>query len=235
MDGSELDSFIQKFKQLWHSGLSAHLDLDTHAGQAWVGLRVRLGHAPGPLHIRPHRTRDGPSRQRRRDRRAASRQEEAEEAPQENTQRNETVVNENEPAEVVDEAERAAAVIVAAEDPADQQEVAENAANHQEVAEEATVEEVGEIAVEKTATTKDDFPCELCNSRFRNIRGLRTHVGRVHRTKKVTDKAKNGNEDNTDIESSEVNSCDRCDFVGSTPAELNAHKSTKHLFGRSPR
>ena len=47
----------------------------------------------------------------------------------------------------------------------------------------------------------------------------------------MTDKAKNG--DDTDIESSEeVNSCDRCDFVGETPADLNAHKTTKHLFGR---
>ena len=47
----------------------------------------------------------------------------------------------------------------------------------------------------------------------------------------MADKAKNG--DYTDIESSEeVNSCDRCVFVGETPADLNAHKTTKQLFGR---
>ena len=85
MDGSELKTFIQKFQQLWQSGLSAHLDLDTHAGQAWVGLRVRLGQAPGPPHkvASPfhQRSRSTPSRQRRRARRDAERQEKkAEEA-----------------------------------------------------------------------------------------------------------------------------------------------------------
>ena len=84
MDGTEIDTFIFKFKQLWKSGLIAHLDLDTKDGQAWVGLRVRLGHAPGPLHQQenfhyPQRTRNCPSRLRRRARRAAERQEKAEE------------------------------------------------------------------------------------------------------------------------------------------------------------
>ena len=48
MVDAELDFFIPKFKQLWKLGLGAHLDVDSHAGQAWVGLRVRLGHPPGP-------------------------------------------------------------------------------------------------------------------------------------------------------------------------------------------
>ena len=39
---AELNNFI--------SGMSAHLDIDTHAGEAWVGLRVQLGPAPGPEH-----------------------------------------------------------------------------------------------------------------------------------------------------------------------------------------
>ena len=87
MDRSELGTFIQKFRSLWKSGLDAHLDVDTSAGQAWVGLRVRLGHAPGPHPgIPPHVTayqkknRDGPSRQRRRFRRAADRAAQAGEA-----------------------------------------------------------------------------------------------------------------------------------------------------------
>ena len=45
---TELDTFIQKFHQLWNDGHTAHLDLDTCAGKAWVGLHVQLGHAPGP-------------------------------------------------------------------------------------------------------------------------------------------------------------------------------------------
>ena len=39
----EIDKFVLKFKSLWKSGLTAHLDLDAHAGEAWVGLRVRVG------------------------------------------------------------------------------------------------------------------------------------------------------------------------------------------------
>ena len=98
---TELDTFLQKFKQIWHEGLNAHLDVHSHNGQAWVSLRVQLGHAPGPLHhqLHPHfphtpkRTRKSPSRQRRRARRAAARQECAEEEPNEETE--DTVVNEN--------------------------------------------------------------------------------------------------------------------------------------------
>ena len=131
-------------------------------------------------------------------------------------------------------AERAAAVIAAVEDAADQQskvaeEVTDNVSNNLN----ATAEEVVQIPVEKAATAKEDFICELCDLSFKNTRGLRTHVGRVH---KVADKAKNATEDNADIESSEeANPCDRCDFVGKTLAELNGHKTTKHLFGRVQR
>ena len=74
METLELDSFITKFKGLWNSGLDAHLELNTHAGQAWVNLRVRLGHAPGPMQPHfPHekKSRNGPARQRRRTKRAA--------------------------------------------------------------------------------------------------------------------------------------------------------------------
>jgi hypothetical protein len=78
---TELDTFIQKFHQLWNSGHTAHLDLETCAGKAWVGLRVQLGHGPGPPHEQLHhppfhhpKQRDSPSRMRRRARRAANRQ-----------------------------------------------------------------------------------------------------------------------------------------------------------------
>ena len=42
MSDEELDKFIQKFMQLREDGLTAHLDLDNHAGQAWIGIRVML-------------------------------------------------------------------------------------------------------------------------------------------------------------------------------------------------
>ena len=43
-----LNSFVGKFHQLWRTGSSDHLDLELelecHAGQAWVGIHVQLGH-----------------------------------------------------------------------------------------------------------------------------------------------------------------------------------------------
>ena len=79
---TELDSFVKTFHQLWSEGLTAHLDLDTHAGNAWVGLRVQLGHVPGHLHQQPvqpfhqqvHKKVESPPRQRRCIRRAAEHQ-----------------------------------------------------------------------------------------------------------------------------------------------------------------
>ena len=71
MHDTELFTFIQKFNQLWNDGLDAHLDLESHNGKAWVGLRVQLGHLPGPLlhQLHPHhqqnKLNESPSRQRR--------------------------------------------------------------------------------------------------------------------------------------------------------------------------
>ena len=93
MNSSELETFIVKFRNLWKAGLDAHLDIESHAGQAWVGLRVRLGPEPGPAQQHPpfpphvdKKTRDGPSRQRRRARRAAARAEQAEQGEEQAVQ-----------------------------------------------------------------------------------------------------------------------------------------------------
>ena len=53
---SELETFVQKFRHLWKSGLDAQLNLEAHAGEAWVGLHLRLGQEPGPLHRKPQFT-----------------------------------------------------------------------------------------------------------------------------------------------------------------------------------
>ena len=74
---TEVDSFVRKFHRLWKAGLTAHLDLDTHAGNAWVGLRVQLGHVHGPLHQQGHPQifrKVSPSRLRRCERRLAARE-----------------------------------------------------------------------------------------------------------------------------------------------------------------
>ena len=68
----ELNSFFIKCKHLWKSGQDAHLDMGCHAGQAWVGIRVQLGHEAG-VQLPKNRNRNTPSRQRRRARRAAAR------------------------------------------------------------------------------------------------------------------------------------------------------------------
>ena len=76
MAGRELKSFLSKFHLLWRAGESAKLDLETHAGQAWVGVRVHLGPAC-PHQEQEHqqkKTRNSPARERRRARRLAARQ-----------------------------------------------------------------------------------------------------------------------------------------------------------------
>ena len=105
------------------------------------------------------------------------------------------------------------------------------------------MEEVGQFAVEKTTKDIDDFACELCDSRFKNVRALRTHKGRAHKANTgspITQldghsgklEARMTKNDNENKSSDEENSCDVCDFIGKTPAELKTHKTTKHLFGR---
>ena len=76
MVDQQIDSFVQKFRVLWASGLSAHLDLDCGGGEAWVGLRLRLGrHRVGGAQQadRDDRHRRGASYARRLERRAAAR------------------------------------------------------------------------------------------------------------------------------------------------------------------
>ena len=55
------------------AGVTAHLDLDTHAGQAWVGLRAQLGQL-GQLHQYPPQspTHRSPSYYRRQESRKAA-------------------------------------------------------------------------------------------------------------------------------------------------------------------
>ena len=73
----QIESFVQKFRVLWASGLSAHLDLECGGGEAWVGLRLQLGrHRAGGGAQQVHRGdrhRRGPSYERRLSRRAANR------------------------------------------------------------------------------------------------------------------------------------------------------------------
>ena len=80
---------IQKFQQLWRAGNIARLSLECRGGQGWANLHVQLPDPPPPLFRHgPHypaapahsRRRPGPSRMRRRARRAEARKDAAEEA-----------------------------------------------------------------------------------------------------------------------------------------------------------
>ena len=73
MFSTEFDSFVKKFFQLRQAGLTAHLDVDTQAGQVRVALSVELGagHAPGQ---QPPRRSRSPSYYRRQTRRKADRE-----------------------------------------------------------------------------------------------------------------------------------------------------------------
>ena len=73
MTGNELDSFVRKFINLWQSGWDAKLQVESEAGNAYVSLRVGLGHdLHGHQQVVHHRG-GGPARQRRRERREAER------------------------------------------------------------------------------------------------------------------------------------------------------------------
>ena len=74
MSLAELESFIFKFNHLWKTGQDAHIDIHSHAGNAWVGISLNLGQFPGPRACKdPQRKNFSPSRVRRKERRAAAR------------------------------------------------------------------------------------------------------------------------------------------------------------------
>ena len=65
----ELDSFYVKFKNLLRAEKDATLTLKAEAGRASVTLSLDLGHVLSEHdQFQPHRLRNGPARQRRRER-----------------------------------------------------------------------------------------------------------------------------------------------------------------------
>ena len=68
---SEIDSFICKFRSLLLSGKNARLEIKSESGKATVNLTAEVEIPAKPS----YKARNGPARQRRRDRRAAARAE----------------------------------------------------------------------------------------------------------------------------------------------------------------
>ena len=70
----ELNSFVNKFRNLWKAGHTASLKIESRAGEAWVELHVGLG-VPHPVQGEPRH--HGNARSRRREKRSAARAEES--------------------------------------------------------------------------------------------------------------------------------------------------------------
>ena len=71
---SELDSFYVKFKHLLRAEKDATLTIKSEAGRAVIVLSVDLGHVLSEPGHQSHQSRNGPARQRRREKRAAARE-----------------------------------------------------------------------------------------------------------------------------------------------------------------
>ena len=78
---TELESFVQKFRQLRKAGINAHLDVHSEGSNAWACLRVQLGEAGQQQHSDPpppgwvkRGLRRSPAYARRQERRRAARQ-----------------------------------------------------------------------------------------------------------------------------------------------------------------
>ena len=81
MANIEIDSFVKKFKSLCQLGRTAKLTLTSNAGKASINLSVDLEVLPQEvLPPPPKHSRNGPARLRRREKRAAARKADAEEA-----------------------------------------------------------------------------------------------------------------------------------------------------------
>ena len=142
MATEEIDKFVRKFKDLWSSGLDAHLDIDAHAGEAWIGLRVRVGGSSPRTKSNDSRT--SPSRDRRRARRATVRQEQVVETVKEEKESNDLVSTEKVAIENVKVMENAKKEIVGKDSVTTEEVTVENEEedNSMEIVNEQTAEEV---------------------------------------------------------------------------------------------
>ena len=159
---AEIDSFILKFKNLLLSGRNATLLIKSNAGKAEVNLSVELGEIlPPPDQQHCHWFRNGPSRQRRRLRRAAARTasnaEEAKEATNEE-------MNTEEVTEITSEKERN---IPPTQHEALKDEFCSDATFEEEI-DEAKVEKILVVA-DCQADWKDDYVIKLVDEKLRMI------------------------------------------------------------------
>ena len=156
----DLDSFYFKFKNLMFAEKDATLTVKSEAGRVQVSLSVDLGHVLSvePPHLPHLHCRNGPSRQRRRKRRAEERARKV----AENADVNEAGTCE-----------------------ASEKGVNQSNDNEEEVVVE-TVSSENSISVEENIVERE-FRCELCDFRSNWQNGLSIHMTRKHSKLKQLD------------------------------------------------
>ena len=201
---SEVDNFVRKFKNLLLAGKHANLTIKSQTGKVLVTLTVE----EELLDVVPVKSRNGPSRQRRRARRAAV-QAAAGRVAADNAA-DESVAVEAEPFKIA--AEEAAKKVFELEDQArDYRNIIAKASEIALEKEEANSKEVEEyrdtIAVQEmlhdnfkermtrkynyndeietdgSENEEDIFQCKECSFVGKNENGLKIHVSRMHRTR----------------------------------------------------
>ena len=178
MHATELDSLVGKFHQLWKAGFTAHLDLDTHAGNAWIGLRVQLGPAPPGRSHHPHqdvspRRYRGPSYRRRLEKRRAAR---FEASPSSIPT---AEVGDGQP--ITENLEAAKATIEHhVEDLAEKVKEKEKSTENSEIVGDTNDRNNQELNVAEKANLPEYFECPICDFTSTWNNGLKVHMSRVH-------------------------------------------------------
>ena len=171
---TELDTFVTKFHQLWRAGLTAHLNLDTHAGAAWVGLRVQLGQAPGPVHQYSPPRRRSPAYGRRQERRRKAACDRATASTTAKVVGTSSIISDAESSDLA--ADKATNVVEANE-----------------------IERETETT---SAEEADNFSCDICDFTSNWANGLNIHMARKHATIEQVDGCDDEMHADTDYENS---------------------------------
>ena len=177
MHVNELYSFVQKFNQLWKAGFTAHLDIDSHNGNAWVGLRLQLGHpSPNqpPQYVPPSSSRNrGPSYRRRLERRRVARFQ-ATSSPEPTAEVRDDKNNGNSEAEKAN-TEHENEV----EDSTEEVEEMLSSVKDRELTGDHDSHELEQRDAEKANLT-GNFDCLICDFSSPWSNGLKVHMSRVH-------------------------------------------------------
>ena len=179
MSDLELDSFYVKFKNLVYSGKDANLTIKSEAGKVSV-IPWSCSRKTWSGHLSPQRSRNGPSRQRRREKRAADRavkehkelqnQELAEEATG-NVEKTSKTVNDLKTVMEVD-AEEVSPKKITSPGLHEIGEIEKIGENDEHDAEKGIHEEAGKA--------NDKFDCQICDFESTWESGLSIHMGVKH-------------------------------------------------------